>query len=194
MEKKSLKMEYIKKYFEQVNNQGYEDIIEVGDIVTMIDNKMVLFSERDYTFVDSIKDIGSKMKVGDKRLTINGVPIIKNERTGKWYKEENFVKSNTIIKESVDFDDFTEDEIFGEDSIKIGDKVVLVSNDNTTLYNGLEFKSTFNKIGWEFVVQDIKFIEDKLYGGFGGYWYKLSCFEKIDDLKESADFDDLTGR
>jgi len=183
---------------------GEHESINIGDTAILIDNKMALLSERDYTFRDSIREIGSKIIVAGKRLTINGVPIIKDAKSRKWYKEENFRKlyekefenvDGHIRKyEQFDFDDISDEELFGKsnDEIKVGDLVKLIEP-NALYVNGKLFRTGSLNLDEKYKVVNIDIegnfilirVAREIDTAFGHIshaiiaWYDINCFKKI---------------
>ena len=104
------------------------------------------------------------------------------------------------IYEQFDFDDFSDEELFGfkDDNIKIGDKVYLINDENALYYEyGGEFVSSANRINFSEEVKDIQFINGEKCLKITGLWYKSSCFSLTSLLakiskKEQYDFEDLS--
>jgi len=101
-----------------------------------------------------------------------------------------------MLYEQFDFDDFSDEELFGKEDndIKVGDNVFLIDRTKALydLYNE-RFINSGNPINWDFIVSEIRSIKGELcIRSISTNWYKMSCFSKTKCIKEQFNLDDFS--
>jgi len=131
-----------------------------------------------------VREIKETVKIND---LVKKIKIQLIEREAR--KDDNDIEEEDDVYEQYDFEDLSEEEIFGKEEIKVGDKVRLVNREDALFrYSKDAFEKTNMRRGGIFTVANIMTIrvnnEDvKCIAvsepGWSANIYKLDNFEKV---------------